>query len=177
MTDLIFFQFSKTCLGFILKNAVKLVSIKVCVKSLKTGSCCISTKKIDISGVACSQTKSEWLWVVALHKPTAAPGKSCDLQGTWAHPGHHHVAPRGAWGHHWARWPPLHGLCQGVGRSEENLAHIQKNQDLNFSGEKAAPGGEEEGVGCHPGWLKSGLWHWREGLWQIAESTLVCLPV
>ena len=132
-------------------------------------------EKINATGLARSQTESEWLWVVAVHEPTAETGESCDLQSTRAHPRHHHVAPRGAWGHHWARWPPLHGLCQGVWRSEENLAHVQKYHDLHlFVGEKTAPGGEEEGVGCHPGWLKSGLWHWREGLWQIAESTLVC---
>ena len=74
------------------------------------------------TGLACSQTDSEWLWVVALHEPSAAAGKSCDLQGTRAHPRHHHVAPRGAWGHHWARWPSLHGLRQSVGRSEQNHA-------------------------------------------------------
>ena len=49
-----------------------------------------------------------------------------------------------------------------------------QNYNLYLLGEETAPGGEEEGVGCDPGRLEPGLWHWGEGLWKIAESALVC---
>ena len=84
-------------------------------------------------GVARTQAWQERLRVLAVHKPPATPGKPGDLQGARAHLGHDHVAPRGARGHHWAGWSPLHGLCQGVGRSEGDIGgffRVKKNYIL-----------------------------------------------
>ena len=84
-------------------------------------------------GVARTQAWQERLRVLAVHKPPAAPGKPGDLQGARAHLGHDHVAPRGARGHHRAWWSPLHGLCQGVGRSEgdvDGFFRVKKNYIL-----------------------------------------------
>ena len=113
-------------------------------------TCCSLFLSYNCIGLACSQTDSEWFWVMALLEPTAAAGESCDIQGTRAHPRHYHVAPRGARGHHWARWPPLHGLCQSVRRSEENLAHVQ-NHNLNLC----------RWGSCTRRWRRrSGMWPW-----------------
>ena len=86
-------------------------------------------------GVARTQAWQERLRVLAMHKPPATPGKPGDLQGARAHLGHDHVAPRGARGHHWAGWSPLHGLCQGVGRSEGDIGgffRVKKTISFRF---------------------------------------------